>query len=97
MLTVRRRYTGTTGSFKAVCHMLVLGKPVNITLQAFARFDMTLMIQALGRVASLVALIKACRLVPLPDIITVIRTMSLHIMKVLVIKGWGYEMMDVST
>ena len=67
--------------------MSVLEKPVNINLQAFARFDMTLMILALGRVASLVASIKACKLVPLPDIITVIRTMSLHIMKVLVSKG----------
>ena len=67
--------------------MLALVKPVNINLQAFARFDMTLMILALGRVVSLVASIKACKLVPLPDIITVIRTMSLDIMKTLVSKG----------
>lgn len=48
-------------------------------LQAFARFEITLTILALERVSFLVASIKACRLVPLPDIITVIQTMSLDI------------------
>ena len=50
---------------------------VRLYIQAFARFDITLIMVALGRVSSLVASIRACRLVPLPDIITVIRTVSL--------------------
>ena len=50
---------------------------VRIYLQAFARFEITLTILALERISSLVASIKACRLVPLPDIMTVIRIVSL--------------------
>ena len=54
-----------------------LADTIRLYLQAFARFDITLIILALERVSSLVASIKACKLVPLPDIITVIRTVSL--------------------
>ena len=54
-----------------------LAGSLRIYLQSFARFEITLTILALESVSSLVASIKACRLVPLPDIMTVIRTVSL--------------------
>ena len=77
--TVRCRNSRLPGSLQSVFHISALKTLFSCYSQAFARFEITLTMLELERVTSLTASIKACKFVPLPEIITVIRTVLLAI------------------